>query len=251
MPQVVQPLWLGKLDMPPAPAHWSGVRITLVVAPFWPSITERWDQIDTAAAGTPHWATARRVVMMQAGEWYRLSRQQAPPFPRAVDMQGMELSKWTSLVLHEAGTAFAHMETWAAQHASGSPHAASQFYVASVPCPTEEEDCRLALREGLQRTVAAAGSARLHFFDLAQLALAPPDERVHGHPSLVLSTLVWNLWFTLAFSRGPPPERCLTQHVQFAPVCFAAGMKDAHPGNTMWELFQATPCSYNITHEHT
>ena len=55
---------LGALRAPPLPSGWSGTRVTVAAAAFWPNVTQAWRAVDD-----PAWRSVRRVAFLNAGEW--------------------------------------------------------------------------------------------------------------------------------------------------------------------------------------
>jgi peptidoglycan/LPS O-acetylase OafA/YrhL len=240
-------------DEMPTPAlpskQWNGTRVTVVAGAYWNNITERWAALNDAADAAG-WGAVRRVALVNSGEWYKLARG-SPLYPRSHQLYKMPLPQWTKLFLDETEAALREMAAW-----RNDAGARTQIFVSSIACERRERDCRDALRDGLAGAIAAVGSERVAFVDTGALADAGPDERrVRGHPSLMLSHMTWNLWFTLAFGGAagapPPGERCAKQAVQFPEQCFAEAMMARLPNasTTSWEWLQQVPCVYSVRHE--
>jgi hypothetical protein len=231
---------------------WNGTRVTVVAAAYWSNVTDRWRELN-AAADAAGWGGVRRVALLNSGEWYKLARNGAT-YPRSWQLYGMPLDAWTKVFLDETRAALRSLDAW--RSAGG---ARADFFVSSVPCERgAHPECGGALRDGVAAAVADVRSGRVRFIDTAALADAAPEERrVRGHPSLLLTHVTWNLWFTLAFGGKPlaaaaaAAERCVAQRVTFDDSCTAAAMMARLPDadTISWEWLQQAPCGYSVRRE--
>jgi hypothetical protein len=248
---------LDQLEPPRLPARWNGTRVTMAVAAYWPEVLSRWEEVMARTAATPggeRWLAVPRVAFINVGEWYKLSRgdRSRAAYPRSAELFRMPLPSWTALVYGEAEEALRGVLAWADAHdADGA--APTQLHVGNVPCDPSTRECRDALRQGLAGILANVADARLRLFDVAALADAAPDEQhVNGHPSLLLSNTMWNLWFANAFAAdaaGEAQRPCEVQRVRFGAGCSAEAMLAAMPKGTRWEVLQQQVCRYNVTRQ--